>query len=339
MQFRDYYATLEVPRTATADDIKKSYRRLSKKYHPDVNVGSKAAEDKFKEIGEAYEVLKDPEKRKRYDRLGANWKQGVDFDPAAAGFGGGRGNPFGGGAWQNVEWSTGDFGGFRGGAQPPSGFSDFFDTFFAQQGGPGRQQRRRGGQAPFEPRRGNDREAEVHITLEEALVGGQRTVTWQQPVVGPDGGRRLEEKSYTVKIPKDARDGLKIRLKGEGEAGLGGGPAGDLFLTVRFSPHPRFTVIDGADLVARLAVAPWEAASGAKVSFATLDGEVKLTVPPAPTSGSKLRLKGKGLPKKDGERGNLTVELVVAMPPELNDEEKALLGRWAALRPGWTPRG
>jgi curved DNA-binding protein len=342
MQFRDYYATLEVPRTATADEIKKSYRRLSKKYHPDVNVGDKGAEEKFKALGEAYEVLKDPEKRQRYDRLGANWKQGQGFDPGA-GFGGfGGGNPFGGGAWQNVEWSTGGFGG--GGAQPPSGFSDFFDAFFAQQqGGPqagrGRGQRRRGGPSPFEPRQGADREAELTITLEEALSGGSRSMTLQHAVTGPDGGRRLEEKGYTVKIPKEARDGLKIRLKGEGERGLGGGPAGDLLLTLRLQPHPRFTVVDGADLVARLAVAPWEAAAGAKVSFATLDGEVKLTVPPATTSGSKLRLKGKGLPKKDGERGNLTVEIVVAMPPELSAEEKALLERWQGLRPGWSPRG
>jgi curved DNA-binding protein len=177
------------------------------------------------------------------------------------------------------------------------------------------------------------------LTLEDALTGGTRTITLQHPVMQADGGRRLEEKTYSVKIPTEARDGLKIRLKGEGEAGLGGGPAGDLFLTVRFVPHARFTVVDGGDLVARLAIAPWEAAHGAKVAFATLDGEVKLTVPPATTSGSKLRLKGKGLPKKDGERGNLTVEIVVAMPPELTDDEKALLERWAALRPGWTPRG
>ena len=337
MQFRDYYATLEVPRTATADDIKKSYRRLSKKYHPDVNVGQKAAEEKFKEIGEAYEVLKDPEKRKRYDRLGANWKQGAPFDPSTAGFGGG--NPFGGGAWQNVEWSSGDFGGFSGTSAPPSGFSDFFDAFFAQQGGRARPQQRRRGPGPVEPRRGADRQADLPLTLEDALTGGTRTITLQHPVMQADGGRRLEEKTYSVKIPTEARDGLKIRLKGEGEAGLGGGPAGDLFLTVRFVPHARFTVVDGGDLVARLAIAPWEAAHGAKVAFATLDGEVKLTVPPSTTSGSKLRLKGKGLPKKDGERGHLTVELVVAMPPDLSADEKALLDRWAALRPHWSPRG
>lgn len=343
MQFRDYYATLEVPRTATADELKKSYRRLSKKYHPDVNVGDQTAEEKFKALGEAYEVLKDPEKRQRYDRLGQNWKQGQGFDPGA-GFGGG-GNPFGGAAWQNVDWSTSEGGNpFGGGgrSQAPSGFSDFFDTFFSQQqgqqGGRGRgQQRRRG--APFEPRAGGDRESDLGITLEEALAGGSRAITLQHPVMTVDGGRHLEERSFTVKIPKEARDGLKIRLKGEGDRGLGGGPAGDLLLTLRLQPHPRFTVVDGADLLARLAVAPWEAAAGAKVSFATLDGEVKLTVPSGTSSGSRLRLKGKGLPKKDGERGNLTVELVVAMPPDLSADEKALLARWQALRPTWNPRG
>lgn len=343
MQFRDYYATLEVPRTATADEIKKSYRRLSKKFHPDVNVGDKGAEEKFKSLGEAYEVLKDPEKRQRYDRLGQNWKQGQGFDPGAAGnpYGGfGGGNPFGGAAWQNVDWSEGGnpFGG-GGRGQPPSGFSDFFDTFFAQQQGQqagrgrGQQQRRRG------PQPGADRESDILITLEEALAGGSRVITLQHPVMTADGGRHLEEKNLTVKIPKDARDGLKIRLKGEGDRGVGGGPAGDVLLTLRLQPHPRFTVVDGADLLARLAVAPWEAAAGAKVPFSTLDGEVKLTVPPGTSSGSKLRLKGKGLPKKDAERGNLTVEIIVAMPSDLSAEEKTLLEQWSALRPGWTPRG
>ena len=335
MQFRDYYATLEVPRTATADEIKKSYRRLSKKYHPDVNVGSTTAEDKFKELGEAYEVLKDPDKRTRYDRMGSSWKE-PDMGSAAGG------NPFAG--WQNVDWSSSGPGAGGGMGGQPTGFSDFFDTFFANQqasAGRARGGRPRRGRDPFDPQPpqgGSDREADMTISLEDAFDGVTKSVTLQHPVMGSDGGRRIEEKILSIKVPKNARDGMKIRLRGEGDRGLMGGPPGDLLLTVRFAPHARY-MVDGADLTARLPITPWEAAFGTKVSFTTLDGEVKLTVPPASTSGSKLRLKGKGLPKKDGERGNLTVELVVAMPPELRDEEKALLEKWQALRTGWQPRG
>ena len=154
-----------------------------------------------------------------------------------------------------------------------------------------------------------------------------------------DGGRRLDERVLNVKVPANARDGMKIRLKGEGERGVAGGPAGDLFLVVRFAPHARFMVVDGVDLQARLIVSPWEAAFGAKVPFATLDGEVKLTVPPSTTTGSKLRLKARGLPKKDGERGNITVEIVVVTPTNLSAEETALLAQWQKLRDGWDPRG
>lgn len=341
MQFRDYYATLEVPRTATADEIKKSYRRLSKKYHPDQNAGSAQAAETFKQIGEAYEVLKDPEKRQRYDRLGANWNQpGGGFNPGAAGggagnpfggFGGGGGNPFGGGGWQNVEWNTG---------AGDSGFSDFFDTFFAgqQQQQRARQRRPQQRREPFQAKAGADREAEIHISLEDAFTGVTKSVTLQHPIVDVDGGRRIEEKTYNVKVPPNARDGMKIRLKGEGERGLVGGPAGDLFLVVRFAAHPRFSVVDGADLVARLPVAPWEAAFGAKVAFLTLDGEVKLTVPANTTTGNKLRLKGRGLARKDGERGSITVEIVVATPTDISAEEKALLEQWQKLRAGWSPR-
>jgi len=336
MQFRDYYATLEVPRTATADEIKKSYRRLSKKYHPDANVGSTTAEDKFKELGEAYEVLKDPEKRGRYDRMGSNWNQpGGGFNPGAGGAGG---NPFGGGGagWQNVDWNS------RGGAGADSGFSDFFDAFFAgqQQQRPRRPARPQQGRArePFQAAGGADREAEMQISLEDAFIGVTKTVTLQHQVLDPNGGRRVEEKTYNVKVPAQARDGMKIRLKGEGERGQVGGPPGDLLLVLRFAPHPRFTVVDGADLAARLQVSPWEAAFGAKVPFMTLDGEVKLTVPPNTTTGSKLRLKGRGLPKKDAERGNVTVEIVVVTPTDLSADERALLEQWQKLREGWSPR-
>jgi curved DNA-binding protein len=335
MQFRDYYATLEVPRTATADEIKKSYRRLSKKYHPDANVGSQSSEEKFKELGEAYEVLKDPDKRKRYDRMGSSWNQ-PDMGANAGG-----GNPFSG--WQNVDWnSSGPGAGGAGGA----GFSDFFDTFFAQQqqqqGQRGRRPGARRGREPFDqqapqPRAGADRDVDLTISLEDALQGVTRSVTIHHPVQGPDGGRRLDEKTLSIKVPPNARDGLKIRVRGEGERGSLGGPPGDLLLTVRFTHHQRF-VVDGADLTARLPVTPWEAAFGAKVPFATLDGEVKLTVPGGSSTGTKLRLKGKGLPKKDGERGNLTVEVMVALPTDLGDDDKALLAKWQALRPSWDPR-
>ncbi len=335
MQFRDYYATLEVPRTATADELKKSYRRLSKKYHPDANVGSSTAEDKFKELGEAYEVLKDPEKRSRYDRMGSNWNQpGGGFNPNA----GGAGNPFGGAGgagWQNVDWNN------RGGAGD-TGFSDFFDTFFAgqqQQQRPRRGARPgRGAREPFQAAAGVDREAEMQISLEDAFIGVTKTVTLQHQAQAADGGRHVEEKTYNVKVPAHARDGMKIRLKGEGERGQLGGPPGDLLLVLRFAAHPRFTVVDGVDLAARLQVSPWEAAFGAKVPFVTLDGEVKLTVPPNTTTGSKLRLKGRGLPKKDAERGNVTVEIVVVTPTDVSDQEKALLQQWQKLREGWSPR-
>jgi curved DNA-binding protein len=362
MQFQDYYATLEVPRSASQDEIKKAYRRLSKKYHPDVNTGDKGAEEKFKQVGEAYEVLKDPEKRRRYDQLGSAYKQRnggggaggfrpEDFaDFGFGGFGGGFGGgaPGGGFRWNNVEWSTGA-GGRPG--QPPSGFSDFFDAFFGQGGaqrgrpGTGPAGARRGpagGRDPFAPqqREGDTREAEVEIPLEDAFHGATRTITLQQQVVGADGGRRVEEKSYAVKIPVGITEGRKIRLKGEGGRGLGGAPAGDLLLKVRFEKHPRFTVVDDHDLLARLYVAPWEAAFGARVPFATMDGEVKLAIPPGTTSGAKLRLKGKGMPRGTAadDAGNLTVEVVVVTPTDVSPQEKALLEQWAALRSSWDPR-
>lgn len=346
MQFQDYYKTLEVQRTATPEEIKKSYRRLSKQYHPDTNQQldakkKKEAEAKFKQIGEAYEVLKDPEKRKRYDQLGQHW------NTPGAGAGAGAGAAPNWGGWQNVEWSQGGPGAGRGRSGAPTGFSDFFDTFFAQSGGFGGvggdddpfASRRRGQQRrnPYAPREGEDREAELTLPLEDVVLGIQKQVTLSHAVTTPDGGRRVEEKSYSVKVPAGTADGTRIRLKGEGQKGENGGKDGDLYLKVKLAPHPRF-VVDGADLHARLPVAPWEAAFGAKVPFSTLEGEVKLTVPKGATSGSKLRLKGKGLPQKDGERGALVVEVVVAVPAELSADEARLLEQWQALRPNFPPR-
>jgi curved DNA-binding protein len=334
MKYQDYYAVLGVPRDASQDDIKKAFRRQSKKYHPDVNK-DKDAEEKFKTMGEAYEVLKDPERRRKYDQLGSGFRPGDDFrpPPGYGGFGGGGGQ----GPWQNVEWNVG-------GTQPgdvPSGFSDFFDAFFGGGGQAGGRRRPRGGRDPYaeeelgRARGGEAKEVELQIALEDAYQGATKTITLTQSVVAADGGRRSEEKTYTVKIPPGTTDGTRIRLAGQGGKGRNGGVDGDLYLKVKLAPHARF-VVDGHDLDAVLPLAPWEAALGAKVDFATLDGTVRLTVPPGSSSGQKLRLKNKGLPQKGGERGNLEVELRVVVPATLSDRERALfeeLQKVSAFKP------
>jgi curved DNA-binding protein len=320
MQFVDYYEVLGVQRSATQDDIKKAYRKLSKKFHPDINK-QKGAKEKFQQVNEAYEVLRDPDKRKRYDTLGSGFAGGQDF----------RAPP----GWGGVEFN---FGGTRPG-NVPSGFSDFFEAFFgAGVGGAGGAAG--GGRRPRSPfndpfqepsrRRGEDQEAELTITLEDAYHGGTKSITLQQTVMGTDGGRRIEERSFQVKIPPGTTDGTKMRLAGQGGKGRNGGEAGDLLLKVSLAEHPRFTVNEH-DLTAVLNIAPWEAVFGAKIPFVTLDGEVQLKIPPGSQAGQKLRLKDKGLPKKGGERGNLTVELRVVVPTAATDEEKKLLEDWQKL--------
>lgn len=255
--FRDYYDVLGVPRGASNEDIRRAYRKLARQYHPDVNKEA-GAEDRFKEISEAYEVLRDDEKRERYDRLGANWKAGQDVS-GASGFDGSEG--FGNGG---VQFDFGD------GAD----FSDFFEGMFGRRGG-----RARG----FEgfSTRGGDHEAVLELSLEEAAAGGRRKLNI--------GGR-----DYDVDIPPGVRDGQRIRLAGQGGSGTGGGPAGDLYLRVRLRPHPLFRV-DGRDLTTDLPVAPWEAALGATVDVPTLNGTAKVKVPPGSSSGARLRLRGEGL--------------------------------------------
>lgn len=322
MQFRDYYETLGVARDASQDEIKKAYRSLSKKFHPDRNKG-KDAEESFKRVNEAYEVLKDPEKRRRYDQLGRGFSAGDEFRPPPG--------------WQNVEFNF-DFGGGRGGSGPV-GFSDFFESLFGGARGPGGgfgddvRTRSRDPFAGARPRarRGRTAEAEITISLEDAYHGATRQVTLQQVEHGPDGGRRSTQRTFSVKIPPGTTTGTKIRLAGQGSPGLGGGPAGDLLLKVNIADHPVFDV-DGHNLKARLPVTPWEAALGAKVSFRTLDGDVTLTLPAGSQSGRKLRLKGKGLPrKKGGERGDLELEVSIRVPKELSDEERALFERLAEV--------
>jgi curved DNA-binding protein len=285
--YRDYYEVLGVPRDASTEDIRRAYRRLAREYHPDVNK-EPGAEDRFKEISEAYEVLRDQEKRERYDRLGSNWRAGQDvsgtsgFDRAGGGFDGG-------------------FGGFSAGSGEDD-FSDLFQGLFGRRG-----PRARG--AGFEgfSQRGGDRRAELELTLEEAAAGGRRRVTL-------GSGRELE-----VQIPPGVRDGQVIRLAGEGGRGAGGGPSGDLLLRVRLLPHPRFRVLRGGDLETDVAVAPWEAALGAQVGVATLEGTATVKVPAGSSCGRRLRLRGAGL-----GGGDLYAVVKILVPKRLSKREREL---------------
>jgi curved DNA-binding protein len=299
--FQDYYEALEVPRTASAEDIRSAYRKLARKYHPDVNK-EPGAEDRFKQISEAYEVLRDEEKRARYDQLGANWKAGQDVS-GAGGFGDGfrGGDGFGD---VRVDFGSGDF-------------SDFFEGFFGSRGAR-RGGRGAAGRAGFDgfSVRGGDHEAVLELTLEEAATGGKRRIS-----LG-DG------RDFEVEIPRGVRDGQRIRLAGQGSAGAGGGPSGDLYLRVRIKPHPRFRV-EGRDLYVDLPVAPWEAALGAEVPVPTLSGSVTLKVPAGSSTGRRLRLRGQGLPSPDGSSGDLYAVLAVHVPKRLTKKERELFEQLA----------
>ena len=302
VEFKDYYTTLGVPRTASGDDIKKAFRKLARQYHPDVAKDKKAAEVKFKEINEAHEVLSDPEKRKRYDELGANWQ--AESAPR------GRRHTAPGAPGQ--EWH---FGG--------TGFSDFFEQFFG--GGRANHQGFPGGRGA-RARRGSDVEGDILVTLEEAMQGTVRPLSLE--VTNPQTGDS-ETHSFKVRIPPGATDGRRIRVPGRGEPGHGGGPAGDLILRVRHAAHPDFSTREH-DLYHELEIAPWDAVLGAEVVVPTLDGSIKLRIPAGTAHGKQLRVRSRGLPKgKNGERGDFHVVVAVQMPTKLTDEERAL---WEKLR-------
>src|ERR1043165_3749185 len=257
VQFRDYYETLGVAKTASDDEIKSAFRKLARKYHPDVAKDKKAAEEKFKQINEAYEVLSDPEKRKKYDQLGENWNQPGGFQPPP-----GWGGPQAGGG--SYQW-----GGDNGGVQfefGGTGFSDFFEAFFC--GGPPGSPFGGFGGRDATTARGDDVEADIMVTLEEALRGSTRTVSLRRP-----GSNKVE--SYQVKIPRGVNEGQRIRLAGQGEAGARGGKRGDLFLRVRLAKHPDFSV-EGSDLIHEAKVAPWQAVLGTELKAPTLEGNVRL---------------------------------------------------------------
>ncbi len=302
-EYKDYYKTLGVERSSGKDEIAKAYKKLAKKYHPDLNPGDKNAEEKFKDITEAYEVLKDDEKRKLYDQLGPDWKNASQF----GGFGGG--NPFGGGQFNYGPHMDG------------SGFSDFFETLF----GGGARGFGGGQQDPFggfrsRQQRGRDVEAEVEIPLETARHGGKRTVTFQTG----DRPSTLE-----INIRAGTREGSKLRIGGKGYPGMNGAPAGDLFLKVRFAPHPLFTV-DGTNLVHEAHVKPWVAALGGRIRVPTLDGEVEISIPAGTSSGKKFRLRGKGLGPA-GSQGDLFIRIAIDIPGNLSDRESALWRELAEL--------
>jgi len=313
VQFRDYYETLGVSKTASDDEIRSAFRKLARKYHPDVAKDKKTAEEKFKEINEAYEVLSDPEKRKKYDQLGANWNQPGGFQPPPDW----RGGAQPGGYYQ---WSGGDGGGvdFEFGG---TGFSDFFEAFFG--GGRGRSAFGGFGQRERTAERGSDVEADIMVTLEEALHGAIRQVSLRRA-----GSKKVE--TYQVKIPRGVREGQRIRLAGQGEAGERGGKSGDLFLRVRLARHPDFTV-EGADLIHEVRIAPWQAALGDQLIVPTLEGNARLKIPPGTQGGQRFRLRGRGLPGVSGSRGDLYVVVQIAVPKKLSEREREIWDQLAQL--------
>src|SRR6266481_2622346 len=310
VQFRDYYQTLGVPKTASEDEIRSAFRKLARKYHPDVAKDKKAAEEKFKEINEAYEVLSDPEKRKKYDQLGADWNRPGGFQPQWEGQQPGGGFYQWGGDGGGVEF---EFGG--------TGFSDFFEAFFG--GGRGRSAFGGFGQRGTMAERGSDVEADIMVTLEEALHGSTRQVSLRRA-----GSKKTE--TYQVKIPRGVREGQRIRLAGQGEAGERGRKSGDLFLRVRVARHPDFSV-EGSDLVHEVKIAPWQAVLGDQIIVPTLEGNARLKLPPGTQGGQRFRLRGRGLPGVSGQRGDLYVVVQIAVPKKLSESERKLWEQLAQL--------
>jgi len=311
VQFRDYYETLGVSKTASEDEIKGAFRKLARKYHPDVAKDKKAAEEKFKQINEAYEVLSDPDKRRKYDQLGENWNQPGGFQPPPQ---------WGGGQPGGFRWGSGENGGveFEFGG---TGFSDFFEAFFG--GGRGRSAFGGFGQRGTMAERGNDVEADIMVTLEEALNGSTRQVSLRRA-----GSKKTE--TYQVKIPRGVREGQRIRLAGQGEAGERGGKSGDLFLRVRLARHPDFSV-EGSDLVHEVKIAPWQAVLGDQLIVPTLEGSARLKLPPGTQGGQRFRLRARGLPGVSGQRGDLYVMVQIAVPKKLSERERELWQQHAHL--------
>ncbi|MDP3479990.1 MAG: DnaJ C-terminal domain-containing protein [Desulfoprunum sp.] len=314
MDYKDYYKTLHIGKEASQEEVKRAYRKLARKFHPDVNKNADA-ETRFKEINEAYEVLKDEEKRKAYDTFGSNWQAGQDFRPPP-------------------DWENQFQGGRRGsrGASSPH-YSDFFESLFGGRGHFSSEDL-----SSFEQEyhdRGHDLHAKVSITLEDSYHGAKRTITLNRTVNEGNGRLSVQPQSLHVTIPKGIIEGQQIRLEGQGDAGMGKGPRGNLFLEIVFEPHALFTV-SKRDIFLALPVTPWEAALGGTVSVPTLGGNVDLKLPANSQTGQKLRLKGRGLSSKN-QVGNQYVTLAIHTPEARTDEQKELYEKMAKLMP-FNPR-
>ncbi|MDF1825746.1 MAG: J domain-containing protein [Verrucomicrobiales bacterium] len=305
VQYRDYYEILGVDKSASQDEIKKAFKKLARKYHPDVAKDLPNAEEKFKEVNEAYEVLSDAGKRQKYDTLGPNWEQGQGF-------------PGGGGGGGSYEYN---FGG-------STGFSDFFESMFG--GGGGDPFGSYGGRQPrsSRPRAGQNIEADLLVSIEEVMTGSTRELRLSRP---------SGEKTIRVKVPRGIGEGQKIRCANLGHPGANGGPDGDLFLRVRFERHPVYRA-NGKDLESELILTPWEIVLGTSVTAPTPHGNVKMTVKPNTAPGTRMRLKGKGLPKGTADFGDLYLIITVEFPDESTDEEKALWEQLSSVS-SFSPRG
>lgn len=348
VKFQDYYKTLDVERDATPEQISKAYRKLARKYHPDVNK-AKGAEDKFKQLNEAHEVLKNPESRKRYDALGENWKAGQqftpppDFEDLLRGFGGAGGfsGNFSGGPGNGTQFDSRRAG--RGpGSGPGSGpggglggFSDFFNMLFGDARG-----QADGGQ-PFMRRSSSGRdganvEATLGVTLEDVYRGASKPISLDLAVPQADGSQTVETKVLQVKIPPGVVDGKTIRLTGQGGKGFSGGKDGDLLLKLKFFPHPIFWT-DANTVYTRINLSPWEAILGATVPVTTLDGQISLRIPPGAQAGQSLRIKGKGMRTNKTDRADMFVQIGIVVPKSVTESEKELfekLKRESSFEPG-----
>ena len=309
MEFKDYYAALGVEKTATVDAIKRAYRKLARKYHPDLNKAADA-EARFKDVAEAYEALHDPEKRAAYDALAVDQRAGRSFTPPPG-------------------WDSGFEYSGRGDTDDAHAHSDFFETLFGRQAAGERGPRRSGSQS------GGDHHAKVQIELQDAYRGGRHTVTLRTPQVDTEGRLTLATRQLDVNITKGVRNGQHLRLAGQGGAGFGEGPAGDLYLEIQIAPHPHFRV-DDRDVYIDLPVAPWEAALGASVTLPTPDGNVQLSVPAGSASGRRLRLKGKGIPSQPP--GDLYAVLTIALPPSQTAAAREAWTQLARTFPDFNPR-